>query len=128
MRIHWPSCFGCARCVEVGDVQARPANSPVVVLTWIFSPLTMYSGTLFAFFVVAAGVMMLRVREPNRPRPFTTPLVWLVGPAAMAGCGLLFVSLGWYTIKLFLIWAAIGIAVYFAYARSRSILAHGERK
>ncbi len=86
------------------------------------------SGTLFAFFVVAAGVMMLRVREPNRPRPFTTPLVWLVGPAAMAGCGLLFVSLGWYTIKLFLIWAAIGIAVYFAYARSRSILAHGERK
>lgn len=86
------------------------------------------SGTLFAFFVVAAGVMMLRVREPNRPRPFTTPLVWLVGPAAMAGCGLLFVSLGWYTIKLFLIWAVIGIVVYFAYARSRSILAHGERK
>ncbi|MCC6560703.1 MAG: amino acid permease, partial [Xanthomonadales bacterium] len=85
------------------------------------------SGTLFAFFVVAAGVMMLRVREPNRPRPFTTPLVWLVGPAAMAGCGLLFVSLGWYTIKLFLIWAVIGMVVYFAYARSRSVLAHGER-
>ena len=86
------------------------------------------SGTLFAFFVVAIGVMILRVQQPNRPRPFRTPLVWLVGPAAVAGCALLFVSLGWYTIKLFLIWAVIGLVVYFAYARSRSILAHGERK
>jgi APA family basic amino acid/polyamine antiporter len=86
------------------------------------------SGTLFAFFVVAAGVMLLRVRQPERKRPFKTPLVWIVGPLAMAGCALLFVSLGWYTIKLFLIWAVIGLVVYFAYARSRSILAHGERK
>ena len=86
------------------------------------------SGTLFAFFVVAIGVMILRVQQPNRPRPFRTPLVWLVGPAAVAGCALLFVSLGWYTIKLFLIWAVIGIVVYFAYARSRSVLAHGERE
>jgi APA family basic amino acid/polyamine antiporter len=86
------------------------------------------SGTLFAFFVVAIGVMILRVQQPNRPRPFRTPLVWIVGPTAVAGCALLFVSLGWYTIKLFLIWAAIGIVVYFAYARSRSVLAHGERK
>jgi APA family basic amino acid/polyamine antiporter len=86
------------------------------------------SGTLFAFFVVAIGVMILRVQQPNRPRPFRTPLVWLVGPAAVAGCALLFVSLGWYTIKLFLIWAVIGLVVYFAYARSRSVLAHGERK
>lgn len=85
------------------------------------------SGTLFAFFVVAAGVMLLRVREPSRKRPFKTPLVWIVGPLAMAGCALLFVSLGWYTIKLFLIWATIGLVVYFAYARSRSVLAHGER-
>ena len=85
------------------------------------------SGTLFAFFVVAAGVMLLRLREPGRNRPFKTPLVWIVGPLAMAGCALLFVSLGWYTIKLFLIWAVVGLVVYFAYARSRSVLAHGER-
>jgi APA family basic amino acid/polyamine antiporter len=85
------------------------------------------SGTLFAFFVVAIGVMILRVQQPNRARPFRTPLVWIVGPAAVAGCALLFVSLGWYTIKLFLIWAVVGLVVYFAYARSRSVLAHGER-
>ena len=83
------------------------------------------SGTLFAFFLVALGVMLLRVRQPDRKRSFKTPMVWVVGPLAMAGCALLFVSLGWYTIKLFLIWAVIGLAVYFAYSRSRSHLANG---
>jgi basic amino acid/polyamine antiporter, APA family len=84
------------------------------------------SGTLFAFLVVAVGVMILRRTQPDRPRPFRTPLIWIVGPLAVAGCALLFVSLGWYTIKLFLIWAVIGLVVYYAYARSRSVLARGE--
>jgi basic amino acid/polyamine antiporter, APA family len=84
------------------------------------------SGTLFAFFMVAAGVLMLRKVEPNRPRPFRTPMVWIVGPLAMAGCLLLFFSLGWYTIKLFLIWAVIGLVVYFAYSRPRSHIAKGD--
>lgn len=83
------------------------------------------SGTLFAFFVVALGVMLLRSRQPDRARPFKTPFVWVVGPLAMVGCALLFVSLGWYTIQLFLIWAVIGIAVYFLYSRKRSHLANG---
>ena len=83
------------------------------------------SGTLFAFFMVAVGVMMLRKSDPGRARPFKTPLIWIVGPLAMAGCVLLFFSLGWYTIKLFLIWAVIGLAIYFLYARRRSHLAPG---
>lgn len=83
------------------------------------------SGTLFAFFTVALGVMVLRVRQPNRHRPFKTPFIWVVGPLAMAGCALLFVSLGLFTIKLFLIWFVIGLAVYFLYSRKRSHLANG---
>ncbi len=83
------------------------------------------SGTLFAFFMVAVGVMALRVSDPGRKRPFKTPLIWIVGPLAMGGCVLLFFSLGWYTIKLFLIWAAIGLFVYFLYSRSRSHMAPG---
>src|SRR6476619_6505860 len=60
------------------------------------------AGTLFAFFTVAIGVMILRRTERNRPRPFRTPLVWIVGPLALAGCVLLFFSLGWNpTIKFF---------------------------
>ena len=84
------------------------------------------AGTLFAFFTVAIGVMVLRRTEPNRPRPFRTPMVWLVGPLALAGCVLLFFSLGWNpTIKFFCIWAVVGLVVYFLYARRRSHLAPG---
>jgi len=83
------------------------------------------SGTLFAFFLVALGVMMLRRSQPDRKRSFRTPMIWLVGPLAMAGCALLFVSLGSYTINLFLIWAAIGLVVYFGWSRKRSHLANG---
>ena len=78
------------------------------------------SGTLFAFFMVSLGVMVLRRREPDRTRPFKTPIHWIVGPMAMAGCTLLFVSLGWGTIRLFLYWAVTGLIVYFGYARRHS--------
>jgi basic amino acid/polyamine antiporter, APA family len=81
------------------------------------------SGTLFAFFVVALGVMILRATEPAHPRVFRTPLLWVVGPLAMAGCALLFVSLGLYTIKLFFIWAAAGLVLYFLYGHRHSHLA-----
>jgi len=78
------------------------------------------SGTLFAFFVVGLGVMVLRKTEPNRARPFRVPCVWVLGPLAMAGCALLFFSLGLYTIKLFCIWAVLGVAVYWLYSRHHS--------
>ncbi|SEA22910.1 amino acid permease [Nitrosospira multiformis] len=80
------------------------------------------SGTLFAFFMVALGVMVLRRRAPDLHRPFKTPMLWVVGPLAMGGCGLLFVSLGWETIRLFLAWAGTGLIIYFAYARKHSHL------
>lgn len=84
------------------------------------------AGTLFAFFMVALGVVMLRKSDPGRHRPFRTPFVWLVGPLAMAGCVLLFFSLGWDpTIKFFCIWAVLGLIVYFAFARRNSALAPG---
>jgi amino acid transporter len=82
------------------------------------------AGTLFAFALVALGVMILRRTEPSRSRPFRAPLVWLVGPAAIAGCGLLFFSLGFKTIALFLGWAAIGIRIYAYYGRRNSLLAY----
>lgn len=85
------------------------------------------SGTLFAFFLVALGVMILRYTRPDRPRPFRTPLIWVVGPLAMAGCVLLFFSLGWNpTIKYFVYWALAGLAVYFLYSMKRSVLANSQ--
>ncbi|HMB56119.1 MAG TPA: amino acid permease [Arenimonas sp.] len=83
------------------------------------------SGTLFAFMMVAVGVMILRVKQPNRPRPFKTPLVWIVCPLAIIGCLLLFLNLSMYTVGLFFGWAIIGLVVYYLYGYRRSHLANG---
>ncbi|MEO7064184.1 MAG: amino acid permease [Dokdonella sp.] len=83
------------------------------------------SGTLFAFMMVSLGVMILRVKQPARARPFRTPLVWVVCPLAILGCVLLFVNLSLYTISLFLGWAVIGLVVYYLYGFRKSHLANG---
>ena len=81
------------------------------------------AGTLFAFLTVAGGVMLLRLRQPARPRPFRTPAVWLVGPLAMFGCVYLFFSLGVFTQLVFCGWTVIGLGLYLCYGRSRSQMA-----
>ena len=78
------------------------------------------AGTLFAFMMVAISVMVLRRKDPTRNRPFRTPAVWLVAPAAIIGCLVLYFSLP-LTAKLVLpVWGGIGLVIYFAYSRSRS--------
>jgi APA family basic amino acid/polyamine antiporter len=83
------------------------------------------SGTLFAFAMVGIAVMVLRRKDPDRKRPFRTPLVYVVAPVAIVGCLYLFFSLSNYTKMLFVIWAAIGLVVYFVYSRSRSHVGRG---
>jgi APA family basic amino acid/polyamine antiporter len=79
-------------------------------------------GTLFAFLVVCVGVLALRLRDPDRPRPFRVPFVWVVAPLGAFAC--LFVMLGlpataWVR---FGVWMAIGIAIYFGYGFRHSRL------
>lgn len=81
------------------------------------------AGTLCAFIAVALCVLVLRVREPNRPRVFATPWPWVVAPLAVAGCLYLFWSLPGVTQQRFFLWNAVGLAVYFLYARFTSRLA-----
>ena len=83
------------------------------------------AGTLAAFTAVAVCLLVLRKREPNRPRVFRTPLAWVVGPVAIFGCLYLFWSLPHRTQIWFLIWNAFGVLVYFAYGAHRSVLARG---
>jgi APA family basic amino acid/polyamine antiporter len=83
------------------------------------------SGTLFAFFTVAVGVMILRRTNPDRHRPFRTPLYFLVCPLAAAGCVFLFFQLSGYTELMFLGWTTIGLVVYFLYSRRRSHVGRG---
>ena len=81
------------------------------------------SGTLFAFLTVSVGVMVLRVREPGRHRPFRMPLIWLVGPLAFIGCEFLLFSLPMKTQITFLQWTAAGLLIYFLYGYRKSPLA-----
>jgi APA family basic amino acid/polyamine antiporter len=81
------------------------------------------AGTLAAFVATAVSMMILRVQRPDLPRPFRTPLWWIVGPLAIAGCLYLFWSLPALTRWLFLGWNLVGLAVYLLWSRRHSVLA-----
>ncbi len=83
------------------------------------------SGTLFAFFMVAIAVMVLRVKDPKRHRPFKTPLVWVVGPLAMVGCAALYFNLPLEAMLVLPIWGALGLVIYLAYGIRKSHLGRG---
>ena len=73
------------------------------------------AGTLFAFAAVSVGVMILRFTDKGRVRPFRTPLLFVVAPAAIIGCLLLFFSLGIESKMVFVVWTLIGLVLYFAF-------------
>ncbi|GAS91787.1 amino acid permease [Mycolicibacterium brisbanense] len=83
-------------------------------------------GTLFAFVLVSAGVIVLRRTRPDLPRGFRTPLVPLLPIAAIAACGWLMLNLTGLTWIRFLIWMAIGLVVYALYGRRHSVLGQRE--
>ena len=83
------------------------------------------SGTLFAFFMVSIAVLILRKTDPNRKRPFKTPLVWIIAPLSAAGCAFLFWNLPHDAKMVLPIWGAVGLVIYFAYGFRKSHVARG---
>ena len=71
------------------------------------------AGTLAAFIAVAVCVLVMRQRDPMRPRLFRTPAAWLVAPGAILGCLYLLWSLPTQTQVFFLTWNVIGLIGYF---------------
>jgi APA family basic amino acid/polyamine antiporter len=86
------------------------------------------AGTLAAFLAVGVSLIVLRVRDPNRPRVFKAPLWWLVGGVTIVGCIIFFFSLRTSTQVAFLIWNAIGLAIYLLWSSRNSRLAKGEEQ
>jgi APA family basic amino acid/polyamine antiporter len=80
-------------------------------------------GTLFAFFVVCVGVLTLRIKEPERRRPFRVPLVWLVAPLGAAACVYVMTGLPTAAWIRFGVWMVLGAAIYFSYGFRKSRLA-----
>jgi APA family basic amino acid/polyamine antiporter len=79
-------------------------------------------GTLAAFCLVSVAVVVLRKKRPDLHRAFRCPWVPVVPILAVAFCATLMAFLGKATWIAFLVWLAIGLVVYFAYARHRSAL------
>ena len=83
------------------------------------------AGTLAAFIAVGASVIVLRLREPDRQRVFSTPAWPVVAAGAILGCLYLFASLPAKTQHYFFYAQLIGLAIYFLYGVRRSVLAQG---
>jgi APA family basic amino acid/polyamine antiporter len=79
-------------------------------------------GTLFAFVLVCIGVLVLRYKEPNRPRPFRVPFVWPVSLLGAAACLFVMKGLPPHAWERFGWWLAIGLLLYFAYGFKNSRL------
>jgi basic amino acid/polyamine antiporter, APA family len=79
-------------------------------------------GTLFAFVLVCIGVWVLRVRDPNAPRQFVTPMVPLVPILGIIVNAAMIFGLGWPNWTRLGVWLVIGLVIYFAYGRHHSKL------
>ena len=79
-------------------------------------------GTLFAFVLVAGGIIILRYTDPQRPRPFRTPLVPWLPLLAIISCAYLMFQLPSVTWWRFFLWMVVGLGLYFLYGFRRSRL------
>jgi APA family basic amino acid/polyamine antiporter len=77
-------------------------------------------GTLMAFAIVCIGVLVLRVRQPDMPRAFKVPAIWIVAPAGALSAAALMLGLPGDTWMRLAIWGAIGLCIYFLYSRHHS--------
>ena len=79
-------------------------------------------GTLSAFAIVCIGVLVLRYKEPDRPRPFRVPFVWPVTLVGAGACIYIMAGLPATAWERFGWWLALGLALYFVYGYSHSTL------
>jgi basic amino acid/polyamine antiporter, APA family len=80
-------------------------------------------GTLFAFLLVSAGVIVLRRTRPDLPRAFRAPWVPVLPIASVLACVWLMVNLTVVTWIRFGVWMVVGVVIYLGYGRWNSVLA-----
>ena len=77
-------------------------------------------GTLFAFILVCIGILILRKRDPDRPRAFRTPWSPVIPLLGVFSCLYLMLGLPWITWIRFGLWLTVGLVIYFLYGHKRS--------
>ena len=79
-------------------------------------------GTLLAFVIVCAGILILRKTDPNAERPFKVPLVPLIPILGILVCLAMMCFMPWETWLRLFIWLAIGFAIYYFYGKKNSVM------
>ena len=85
-------------------------------------------GTLAAFAIVCIGVLVLRIKEPERPRPFRVPLVWVVTLGGAAACLYVMKGLPVHAWERFGLWLLLGLVLYFVYGYRNSKLRRAHKE
>jgi basic amino acid/polyamine antiporter, APA family len=104
--------------IAVACVSAIANINEIVELTNI--------GTLFAFVLVCAGIIILRRKDPHRKRAFRTPFVPVVPILGILCCFYLMAGLPWITWVRFGVWLLVGMVIYFLYGHGKSKLRRAE--
>jgi basic amino acid/polyamine antiporter, APA family len=127
-----PGCFS-----RVHEVHKTPYISTWVAGLFVGLPAGIWDigtfadlsniGTLFAFVIVSAGVIVLRKSQPDRPRGFRVPLVPWLPWFSILSCFALMLSLPLETWLRFVVWLVIGLAIYFLFSHRNSHLARKKR-
>jgi len=115
---------------EIHPKYRTPYRSNMLFLVFVslfsgFAPISVVGemtsiGTLLAFVIVCAGILIMRKTQPTIKRPFRTPLVPLVPILGILANFGLMLGLGIDNWLRLVIWMAIGLAIYFGYSRHHS--------
>lgn len=130
-----PKVFGHVNLKYHTPVKSTILVGIVTMVVAGFTPIAIVSeltniGTLTAFMIVSASVIVLRKREPDRPRGFRVPFSPVVPILSIAACGFLVAHLQAVTLWRFVIWLVVGLAIYFLYGYNHSTVTddnHGEK-
>jgi APA family basic amino acid/polyamine antiporter len=104
----------------------------IIALVAAFTPITKLEemvniGTLMAFVIVCAAVLLLRIRRPNAERPFRTPLLFVLGPLGIVVNLLMMLFLPLDTWIRLVVWLVVGLAIYFGYGIWHSMVGQRQR-
>jgi APA family basic amino acid/polyamine antiporter len=120
-----PAVFGAVHERYRTPHRATVLTGVVVCLLTAFTPIGQLQslvniGTLMAFVLVCAAVLVLRVKRPDAPRPFRCPAVGVVAPLGMGVDLTMMLFLPWETWLRLAAWLAVGLVIYIAYGRRHS--------
>jgi len=99
----------------------------LISLVAAFTPITKLEemvniGTLMAFVIVCAAVLLLRIRRPTAERPFRTPFLFLFGPLGILVNLIMMLFLPLDTWIRLVVWLMVGLLIYFTYGRQHSVV------